>query len=187
MGQPKLWLRWGAELMVHRVLHNMLAAVPHVALAAAAGQAVPRLPDRVDLLRDQRPQRGPLEGLKVGLLWAERKQLDAVFAIGCDMPLLGPAVVRLTLEQLAGADAAVWFVHGRLQPLAAAYHVGVVRQIEELLARGHASMMELLEQLRCNIIAASRLASIDASLASFQNINTLDQYRKLLRDRAAKP
>jgi len=183
MGRPKLWLPWGSELMVQRVARRMLAAVPHVALAAAAGQTIPRLPDDVDVVRDERPQRGPLEGLRVGLLWARRKRLEAVFAAACDMPLLKPELVRATLEQLADADAALWSVHGRIQPLAAAYRVRIIGQLQDLLARGGRSMMELVKQLRCNVLPTAKLESIDPQFESFLNVNTFEQYRELLAAR----
>ncbi len=67
MGVPKATLPFGHETMLQRVVRLLGAAASPIIIVAAREQLLPDLPDDVIVTRDEREQRGPLEGLRAGL------------------------------------------------------------------------------------------------------------------------
>jgi molybdopterin-guanine dinucleotide biosynthesis protein A len=67
MGRPKAWLPLDAETLLQRIV-RLVGQVAHpVVVVAAAGQPLPDLPADVWIVRDERNNAGPLEGLRAGL------------------------------------------------------------------------------------------------------------------------
>src|SRR5438105_1646018 len=141
MGQPKAWLPIGDEVMLQRIVRIVRETVsgPVVAVAAA-DQSLPTLPADVVIARDQRPDRGPLEGLSAGFkklteIAATDSSCAAAFVTSCDVPLLRPAFVRHVCESLGDFDVAVPQIDGRVHPLGAAFRIHtVLPEIAALLA-----------------------------------------------------
>ena len=67
MGSPKALLPFGAETMLQRVVRLLGTIVSPVVVVAAPQQQLPALPVAVTVARDEREDRGPLEGLRAGL------------------------------------------------------------------------------------------------------------------------
>ena len=181
MGRPKEWLPFGPERMLQRVVRLVGEAVQPVIVVAAEGQALPPLPAAVEIARDRRPDRGPLEGLAAGLR-AIGDRAEAAFVTSCDVPLLVPAFVRRVIELGAGRDVAVPHVEGFDQPLAAVYRRSVLPHAEALLAEGRLRPAFLFERVRTRRITAEELRDVDPRLTSLANVNTPADYRTALRE-----
>ena len=189
MGKPKAWLPFGDELMLPRVVRLVREAVDSVVVVAAPGQDVPPLPADVRVVRDDVEGKGPLGGLAAGLAALEGTA-DAAYLSSCDMPLLKPEFVRAVFDVLTkpkcggpwAIDAAVPRAAGRLHPLAAAYRVGVLPRVRELLAADRLRMTDLLDAVTTVVIEAEELADIDPGLQSLRNVNTPDEYAAALRE-----
>ena len=154
---------------------------------AAVGQEVPELPDSVLIGRDRRADRGPLEGLAVGLqLIADRSR--AAFVTSCDVPLLVPEFVGRMVQLLSGYDVAVPHIDGLDEPLAAVYCTGVLPQVEELLATDQHSVPRcrgprpayLFDRVRTRRVTAEELSGVDPKLQSLRNVNSPPDYRAAL-------
>src|SRR5688572_15258054 len=85
MGYPKALLPFGPELMLQRVVRLLREVVSPIVVVAAHDQALPPLPSDTLLARDERPERGPLEGLHAGLA-ALAGRVEAAYATSCDVP-----------------------------------------------------------------------------------------------------
>jgi len=180
MGRPKEWLPFGPETMLQRVVRLLGEAVRPVVVVGAGAQKLPELPDSVAVLRDRRPDRGPLEGIAVGLTGLAEKGADAAFVVGCDVPLLKPAFVTRMFELAAGYDVVVPHVGRREQPLDAVYRVRVTPQIEALLAADRLRPRELFELVRTRRVAAEELRDVDPALESLANVNCPTDYQRAL-------
>jgi molybdopterin-guanine dinucleotide biosynthesis protein A len=179
MGRPKVTLPFGPETMLARVVRLLGEAVDAVVVAGGLGQPLPPLPPWVLVVGDRRKDRGPLEGLAVGLRAAGTKA-EAAFVTGCDAPLLLPAFVRRMVELSAGYDVAVPHVAGLNEPLSAVYRTGVLPQAEALLAAGRLRPVHLFDQVRTRRVTADELADIDPQLQSLTNVNSPEDYRAAL-------
>jgi len=186
MGRPKATLPFGPERMLQRVVRLVGQAVEPVVVVAAAGQELPELPPGVGVLRDRRPDRGPLEGMAVGLR-ALAGRVEAAFVTACDVPLLVPSLVRRVVELAGGYDAAVPHVGGLDHPLAAVYHTSVLGAIEALLAADRLRPAWLFDQVRTRRIAADELQDVDPGLESLANVNGPADYLAALARSGLEP
>jgi molybdopterin-guanine dinucleotide biosynthesis protein A len=188
MGTDKAHVRLAGEPMLVRVVRSVAAAAAHLVVVAAADQALPELPAGVEVARDARPDRGPLEGLRAGLqaLAARGAPAEAVFLCAADMPLLVP---ELPLRLLAlwraqsepRAPALVVGTPGRVQPLLGIYAPAVLGDVDAQLATGDRSLRALLARLGAVVaddaalLADAALAAADPRLDSLAGVNTPEE------------
>jgi molybdopterin-guanine dinucleotide biosynthesis protein A len=180
MGSPKLSLPFGTETMLGRVARTLGEVVGPIVVVAAPEQVVPRLPDHVDVARDRREGRGPLEGLAVGLA-ALGDRADAAYVTACDVPLLVPDFVRRMCDLFEGYEVAVPHVNGFDEPLAAVYRTAVLPHVERLLAAGQLRPVFLFDAVRTRRVGAEELTAVDPALDSLFNVNRPDDYQTALR------
>jgi len=183
MGRAKALLPFGPETMLARVV-RLLGEVPGevvgpVIVVAAANQELPDLPGRVEVARDRRADRGPLEGLAVGLR-AAGDRVDAAFVTACDVPLLLPEFVGRMIELSAGHEIAVPHVEGHDHPLSAVYRTAVLPAVEALLSAGRLRPAFLFDQFRTRRVTAAELADVDQRLQSLANVNDPTDYQAAL-------
>jgi molybdenum cofactor guanylyltransferase len=184
MGTDKAWLPFGSETMLQRIVRILGGAVGPVVVVAATAARLPDLPPEVRIVRDRRPERGPLEGLAVGLAalgeFAPAAEIAAAYITSCDAPLLLPEFVRRMVVLLGSADAAVPKVDGRLHPLAAVYRRTVLPHVERRLAADQLRLTALVEELEMRIVLPEELRDVDPQLLSLRNINDQNEYRDAL-------
>ncbi len=188
MGVDKAALDWhGAPLLAHVVAVVSLAVDGGpVVVAARAGQELPVLRAGVDVVRDQSPGRGPLQGIHDGLV-AVSGRADVAFVAAVDLPLLKPGFVRAVLRSLGpDDDAAVPLVRGFRQPFAAAYRLHVADAVAALLDEGERRAGVLLGRCRTRWLGEAELlrdpevAREDPGLESVTNANTPQEWEAAL-------
>ena len=180
MGSSKALLPFGGETMLQRVVRLLGSVVSPVVVVAAPGQALPPLPDTAIIARDEREGRGPLEGLRAGLM-ALPPSAAAAYVTGCDVPLLVPAFVTRMIGLLGDDDIAVMDVDGFPHPLAAIYRRTTLTQVDALLAQDHLRPVFLFDAVRTRRVTPAEVASADPDLLTLRNLNTPDDYRQALR------
>lgn len=176
MGVDKAVLMFAGQPMLARVVDRLEAAVRPVLVVAAVGQPLPQLPLDVTVVRDQHPDRGPLEGLAVGL-GALPPEVEMAFVASCDVPLLAPAFVRRMIELLDDADAAVPEIDNRLHGLAAVYRRSVLAQVRQMLAEDCLRLQSLFDRVKTRRVDPDELRDVDPRLQSLWNINTPEDLR----------
>jgi molybdopterin-guanine dinucleotide biosynthesis protein A len=183
MGRDKATLPFGPELLVQRVVRILSEVTSPVVVVAAAEQQLPPLSPDVLLARDERPARGPLEGLRAGLarVAAERPDVAAAFATSCDVPLLSAAFVRAMIDRLGDADLAVPVEGDFSHPLAAVYRVTLLPQIESLLAGDRLRPAYLFDSAVTVPVPVESLRGVDPELLSLKNCNQPEDYEAALR------
>jgi molybdopterin-guanine dinucleotide biosynthesis protein A len=181
MGRPKAWLPFGGELMLPRVVRRLGEVVAPVVVVAAPGQDVPPLPAAVEIVRDEREGRGPLEGLLAGLT-ALDGQADAAYLSSCDVPFLRPTFVRRLIELLGDSDICVPLVGEYHHPLAAVYRVGVRAAVDRLLAEDRLRPVFLFQGVPTRVVTAEELREADPTMETLRNLNTPDDYTAALAE-----
>lgn len=186
MGRPKLSLPFGDEIMLARVVRILSEVVEPIVVCAAPGQTLPELPPAVCTALDRHENRGPLEGLAVGLATLSGRA-ESAFVTACDVPLLVPAFVRRMRHLAQGYDIAVPHVDGFDEPLAAVYRTSVLPHVDKLLTTDRLRPAYLFEMVRTRRVSAEELVDVDPLLDSLFNANTRDDYRKALLRAGIKP
>ena len=167
---------------IELVCLRLLEATARVLVVAAPNQELPKLPERVVVVRDLVEGLGPLNGFATGIA-ALPPEVDRVFLTSCDVPFLVPAFVRRVLAELGSHDIAIPVLAGITQPLAAAYRVSGLRErVERSLAEGKRSLKSLLAGADVNAIDAESLREVDPELRSLRSFNTPEEFEALLRD-----
>ncbi len=159
-----------------------------VVVVRSAGSTLVGLQEDVEVVRDAVPDQGPLEGLRAGLE-ALGRRADVAFVASVDLPLLRVELVRAVvgaLEAHPEAQVAVPLTLGHRHPLAAAYRLGVLATVEELLEAGERRLGLVLE--RCvtvdldaaGLLADGALAQADPELASLVDVDSPRELRAAL-------
>jgi molybdopterin-guanine dinucleotide biosynthesis protein A len=164
-GRPLLeWAVLGLRPVCAHVAANVRPGTEAEAVATRLG--LPLLYDEAgDAL-------GPLAGVKVGLLWAERHGARLLAVSPCDAPLL-PDDLYVRLLQGAAGGAAMAETSDGLEPLCALWPVSALSIVREALAGGtHPPTWQVLERV------GARKVFFD-SREAFANVNTRDDLAAL--------
>ena len=180
MGADKASLPFGDETMLGRVVRLLSTVAGPIVVVTAAGQARQTLPVPCRFATDERPDRGPLEGLAAGLR-AIGNDADAVYATSCDVPLLVPAVVTALVERLGDHDDSQFEIvvpwDGKYHhPLSAVYRIGVLPKIDELLAADRLRPTDLFNLVPTNRVSTDDLRAVDPELETLRNLNRPEDY-----------
>ena len=181
MGVPKLSLPFGTETMLERVVRILGEVVSPIVVVAAPNQKLPPLPEEVLVARDEHEERGPMEGLAVGLS-AFQSSVDAAYVSSCDVPLLKPKFVRRIVTALEHHDMAIPRDEKFHHPLAAVYRTRLVGTIRALIKDDLMRPYYLVEKCDARVIDVKELRDVDPNLDSLRNINTTEEYQAALRD-----
>lgn len=185
MGSPKESLSIGGETFLGRVVRIVAKRSSVVVVSAAKGQLIPPLPAgiAVEIVRDSEPDRGPLQGIALGLA-ALGDRVDWAFACASDSPMIEPAWIDRLLDfEGADIDLILPRIGGRDQPLAALYRPGpAAREASSLLASGQSRLGLLAERLRSRILIEKDFRNTDPAFRTIENINTPQAYRRLIEN-----
>ena len=180
MGRDKASLPFGDESMLARVTRILANVVDPIVVVAAADQPLGELSVPVTYVRDRVANRGPLEGLAVGI--AElRDKVDMVYATSCDVPLLVEGFVRQLIGRIGDHEIAVPKEEKYFHPLAAIYRVSVLQKIEELLQADRRRPAFLFDAVDTLKISVTELTVADPKLNTLLNLNSPEDYRKALQ------
>jgi len=177
MGRDKATLPFGPELMLQRVVRLIreVVADENIVIVGASNQPLQNLPQGLSVARDAQQYRGPLEGLATGFR-ALADRVDAVYATGCDVPLLLPAFVDRMFQLLGDFDIAVPFDGEHHHPLAAVYRPRVLASIEKLLESDRMRPRFLFDEVRTREIPVDDLRDVDPQLSTLKNLNFRHDY-----------
>ena len=155
--------------LLTRVLRALNGAVDERLVVAREGQDLSWLdePD-VRIVTDVYAQRGPLGGLYTGFL---RTDAAAAIVLGCDTPLVSPALLQGLIRLLARHDAVVPMKDGLPQPLCAAYARQCIDAARARLERRALRLSSLLDDLDVLYLQPEVWREWDAGGLSFLNLN----------------
>jgi molybdenum cofactor guanylyltransferase len=178
MGQAKASLEWHGSTLLRRVAGVVERSVDGpIVIVRSAGQELPSLPDRYEVVDDDHDGRGPLEGLAAGLR-SLAGRVELAYVSSTDVPFLHRSFVGAVVGGLgAGQEICVPVIRQRWQPLAAAYRTGVLGVIDGLLAADERRLSGLLGLCRVRrlddeaLLCDAAVAVADPQLESVANIN----------------
>lgn len=169
---------------MERTLTVLESLFPEI-LVAVAEPAPPLSGLRHRVVTDVLPDCATLGGLYTGLLHASHPR---IFAAGCDMPFLNPAVIRRLVELGRDADLVMAELAGTLQPLHAIYSKACLPHLERMAKGRNLKVQDLMQarELSVRLVSEEELRGTDPEFLSFLNVNTpadLEFARKLLAGR----
>jgi molybdopterin-guanine dinucleotide biosynthesis protein A len=168
-GSDKALAELGGRPLLEIAVERLAAVCAHVAVSAPPDGPAAALAERlgVPVLADPpAAPRGPLSGVLAGLEWALERRADLLVTLPCDAPLLPADLESRLIGAARDAVAAVARSPAGLQPLCAAWGVGMTRALHSALAHGlHPAAHQILSDA-----GAAEVRFEDD--ADFLNVNT---------------
>jgi molybdopterin-guanine dinucleotide biosynthesis protein A len=168
-GSDKALAELGGRPLLEIAVERLAAVCAHVAVSAPPDGPAAALAERlgVPVLADPpAAPRGPLSGVLAGLEWALERRADLLVTLPCDAPLLPADLESRLISAAQDAIAAVARSPAGLQPLCAAWGVGMTRALHSALAHGlHPAAHQILSDA-----GAAEVRFEDD--ADFLNVNT---------------
>jgi molybdopterin-guanine dinucleotide biosynthesis protein A len=180
MGLAKHGLPFGNQTLLEHIVGRLQLVADTVVVVAAVDQEL-TLPHDVRVVRDTRPDLGPLEGLATGLE-SLSDEADCVFVTSCDVPLLVPQFARRMFDLIGDPYDGYEIVavdDGQQQhPLSAVYRVSVAAKARRQLLGTDRSLKSLLRACRTRFVSPDLVDGVDPRLNSLRNVNSLNEYRQ---------
>ncbi len=135
--------------------------------------------------RDERGRRGPAGPLGGMSACLSQSGQGGLFFVPCDMPLFRKELALLLLRHRRREDQLLlWRTRdGRVHPLCGFYRADCAPILKRQLSRGRYRLGELQDMLCCRIVDT---ASEHVPDSWFANINTAEEYRRLLQKTGRK-
>ncbi|MFO8006258.1 MAG: NTP transferase domain-containing protein, partial [Candidatus Brocadiia bacterium] len=131
LGFPKEMLRVDGVPLAVAMVRRLREVFPQVAVVTNRPDYLEHWLD-VPVYRDEYAGLGPLAGVHAGLSHTQGRQ---AFFLGCDMPLVTPAIMRRLIEEADGTEAAVTVAAtpSGPEPLCGVYDRSLLPALEERL------------------------------------------------------
>lgn len=182
LGIDKASLKIGRTTFIEQLAHRLARLSSRVLLVGLKHPNQYNLPPEAEVLQDQYPGRGPLEGIRVGLstLANASDAKEFAFVTSCDVPLLRLELVEFLYGNIGSAPAIVPVENERVFGMTAIYRTDLHQAIDARIARGELRVSDLATALQANIVPVADLLPVDAALDSLTNINSAEDYLALL-------
>lgn len=175
MGQDKALMILDGKPMIERVALALRSVTQRVIIVADDTARYAEYADQC--VPDHYKGVGTLGGIHGGLAAAEH---DLIFVVGCDMPFVDPQLVLWFLEAAKGWDAVVLKQGGYVDPLHAVYRKSCLPAVEKMIASGNQRAMSFHPYVRVRNVELSELPATGDSLRSFENVNTRDDWERVI-------
>lgn len=127
-----------------------------------------------DLIKDI----GPLGGIYTALKTTTQ---PAIFVVSCDMPYVHPSMINMLTKEyeISQPDILMPRIDGNIEPLHAIYSIKIIPYIETLIDGSKFAIRDLFPMVNIQYLD---LPSTPANLKYFTNVNSPDDFKKLIID-----
>lgn len=119
-----------------------------------------------------------LGGLYTGLHASETRY---IFAAPCDLPYANADLLQYLISLRDGYDAVVPVTPSGPEPLYAVYSKECLDPMRELLEAGNFRIFDFYSRVRVRRVPDAELSRQDISSMAFINVNTMEEYERILR------
>ena len=175
MGRDKAMVTLGGKTLLERAVERWSGYGAGIQLSVGGAERLALAPDGIPAVSDVYAERGPLGGIHAGLSACET---PLMLVVAVDSPFLTCEQADILLQAIGEADACVYTIEGRPQPLFALYSRECRSLAETLILSGDNRTRLLLEGCETVYVPVD-----DAT--RFRNLNTpeeLEKAEKLLAD-----
>lgn len=137
------------------------------------------------IARDEHPDLGPLEGLRVALQKCADLAAPLAMVTTVDAPLVVPDVYRFMVRSLLdepAAQIAAPYIDDIWHPLTAVWRTAILDEVQQRIDRRQLRVKDLLDSVPVVKLTRSDIQRFDPGLQSIRNINTREQYRQLQQE-----
>jgi molybdopterin-guanine dinucleotide biosynthesis protein A len=157
--------------LLQRAVTALESVVGDILIVRARGQALPQVAASTALsdIEDAYPEKGPLGGIYTALKAIEPRH---ALVVGCDMPLLQPALLRHLLSAAPDYDVTVPLSESdEPEPLCAVYGPGCIQPIRRRIEAGSLKVTSFFDEVKKLYLRPNAWSPYDPSGRSFLNMN----------------
>ncbi len=168
-GRNKALETIGGKSLIECIVERLSPLTNQILIVASQEQSKFPVADKIEILVDLYPGKGPLGGIYTGLL-ASRSSYSVVVA--CDMPFLNVKLLRHMIKLSSGFDAVVPRLgEGVVEPLHAIYSRSCLGNMKTRLEHNQLGVNSLFNTVRVRYVEKAECQKLDPRLLSFFNIN----------------
>ncbi len=174
MGRDKSMLAIDKVPVIRRIADTLDEIFTEIFVVANEKEEYERM--GLAVVGDIHPGNDSLGGLHTAVARAESSH---VFVVGCDMPLLQPALIYGLAGLVDDWDVVVPIKNDYPEPLCAFYGKKCAPHIESSISRGRLKMIGFHEQVRVRRVEEATWRAWDPEGTSFLNANTPEEFEKI--------
>jgi molybdopterin-guanine dinucleotide biosynthesis protein A len=181
MGRPKADLPFGGASMLDYVISALMLTFDEIVVAVAQPRRYAWESYSTRSIVDDQPHRGPVHALEQAL---REIRFSRAFVCSCDVPLVDADLARKLCEMLGeDEDALIPEVDGKLQMLHGVYRKRCAMVLAKMRAAGENRLHRIVDFAKVRIVPEERIRALDPDpeLLSFFNVNTLEDYQRVLK------
>ncbi len=160
--------------LIERVCRVMRSVFRNVVLITNSPEEYTHL--EIPMEEDLKKGLGPIGGILTALRTIPQ---DAGFFVACDMPFLNPELIRYMVKQRGEFDAVVPVISGKMEALHALYGKQCLPAVEHLISSGNLQIFRFFPEVSVRYITEEEIRAYDPRLASFLNVNSPQELRRL--------
>ena len=174
MGRNKSMLAIDKVPVIRRIADTLDEIFTEIFVVANEKKEYERM--GLGVVGDIHPGNDSLGGLHTAVASAESSH---VFVVGCDMPLLQPALIYGLAGLVDDWDVVVPIKNDYPEPLCAFYGKKCAPHIESSISRGRLKMIGFHEQVHVRRVEEAAWRAWDPEGTSFLNANTPEEFEKI--------
>lgn len=165
MGRDKALVTLGGKTLLERAVERWKDYGGALQLSVGAAERAELAPEGISAVADIYTERGPLAGLHAGL---HACNTPFLLLMAVDSPFLTHEQADILLDSIGGADACVYTLEGRPQPLSGLYRRSCLTCAKAMILSGDNRMKGLLERVDTVYVPIR-------DQAPFRNLNTPEE------------
>lgn len=178
MGTNKAFLKIGNKRIIDNILFIYKRIFNDIIIVTNTPEEYNYL--GVKLIKDIIPGCGPIGGIYSGLLASKEEHC---FVAACDMPFIKEKFIKYIISfKNSDFDVVVPVISARYNPLFALYSKKCLSIIKDNIAKGDYKIINIFSKVRLKEIGEDEIKKIDPEFNSLININTPEEYKKVLKN-----
>lgn len=145
MGRDKAFIKIGGKTFIERIIEMLKPLFREIIIVTNEPEKFKGLDVRI--VRDIKPNCGPLSGIHSGLVYSKT---ELNFVVACDMPFLDCESIEFMCSKVNGYGGVLPKVKDRIEPLYAIYSKSLIPLLEEELKGDDFTLHKILK--RANIL-----------------------------------
>ena len=175
IGREKAFLRIGKRTIIEEQLSSLNRIFKEIIIVTNKRKNFKDMDAKV--VTDIVPQSGPMGGLFTGLAVSSNIHC---FVIGCDMPLINLELIKFMIDKIKENDIIIPLSSRGKETLFAIYSINCLKTIERLIELKNLKLIDILKYHKIRNISQKEIEKFDQKELSFFNVNSPDDYEKLL-------
>lgn len=176
MQSNKAFIEINGKRIIDNVLGKLTAELDEVIIVTNEPQEYVKYSnDKVRVVTDIIPGKGPLSGVHSGLIHTSN---NIILTVACDMPFLNMDMAKYMIEVAGESDVVVPIIGNNMEPLFAVYQRKCLQVIERELKQGHLKISRVYELLDILYIQEETIKKFGDPNVLFYNVNNRDDLRK---------